>query len=186
MALDGGRVGAVARRLASLERRLAQLQNDTCTLYWSPANVILPTDSETYDIPTNYPTTKLRLLIWTSAEKNPTFNLPPWDPGRDTSIEVIFGSNGNRGSGNSTRLSVASSNIYSWTSLPGVRWSLEYTRVTGRWISNVQTFINSSWAQCNFATDGSDMSRGGSSLSTNAPSTVAEWLANHPEWVATP
>ena len=167
-----------------LAAAFARAANDTCTLYWRSAD--LATNAiHAFDFPTDFPTPKLKIFAWTFGTTNAAFNLPSWNPGREVEIEFELGYASDRTTNNPTSLQLMGTTTISRTSAVGVYWLLRFSPESGRWITIGIVPVNGAGYQRNVAPDGSGATTGSGSIPEDAPATVAEWVALHPEWEET-
>lgn len=170
----------VEAQLARVDALEAELHDwpETCRLYWPDDYVTNHWDAgtSTIEIPTNFPTRRLELVVSDVGITNLTVNLPFWHPGRDTEIMVVITRTSsaptNRYSAVRINMSSTSANLYTaYSNYCSV--SLVYDAVLETWCSYPATLpVRAYWwgkngARVNFPTDW--------------PATVEEWVA---EWEA--
>lgn len=164
----------------SVERRIAQLQNDTCTLFWAISNGGLKSSQTSYLLPTNFPTPKLVLYLCQIVGSNIAIDIPAWNPGRDVQIDVIA-PRAPRSSDNALNFLLIGNPVYTHSSYSGVYFRYSYSLDAGRWFIASWTMSSATTATGNAAPDGTQYTTDGTYLA-DAPATVAGWLALHPEW----
>jgi len=155
--------------VASLERRVEALERmDTCILWWTEENMKAGTTTNLYNvIPTNFPTQKLAILMVSSNNLH-TVSLPTnFVPDRHLSVQIR------------TRIVSASTNY--------IRYGTEIVQSTSAsrnyifdWDPALSAWAVLESSAVNAPRDG--LWPGGYGVPENAPATVEEWLALHPEW----
>ena len=186
MACPASRIGGF-----SVERRLAQLQNDTCTLFWG-TNLITQSGADsfhpvTHIAPTNFPTPKLRIYFNDTLVTNVLFTTKKnWNPGRRVEIFFVplratqggYPENTNRYTMFSAAEGVGTGSIIN--SLSNYR---EFRLCWEPDCSNWESILFQSTAfPYQFTTNGSRLTPG--DFSPTAPATVEDWLALHQEWAS--
>lgn len=166
---------ATTGAVASVERRVEALEYpETCNLYWPPEYITNHWYGRNIvDIPTNFPTRKLNLIVCDAGITNLGINLPPWNPGRDVEISVIATRTSaaptNRFTivriNNNTQSSAASYQVYSHYRM-GV---ITYDSLTQSWSTRTITLAARPYW---WSIDGL-----GVEYPINYPATVEEWEA---------
>ena len=162
-------IAAVTSAVASLRRLVEELERtDTCVLWWTDKTMKSGTTVDTYNwIPTNFPTPTLAILA-VSSNSIHTISIPPdFCPDRHLTVRIrirIVGSSTNniRYGVNSVQSTTNSRNyVFDWD--PAIRaWAL----------------LDS----CTFSAVRDGFWQEGIGIPPNAPETVEEWIALHPEW----
>ncbi len=160
------------------------MQNDTCDLYWTTNTILVAGASNfTNDIPTNFPTRNLRIWIWTQGLTNSVFRLPVFNPGREADIQFNIMYAGDRSSSNYVGINVGRFLAVRANTKYGVFAKYSFSPHTRSWIPTIW-YGSSGESYYNDITADGGTDRKGSLIPTNAPATVEEWLALHPEWAS--
>lgn len=164
-----GSVASVERRVGCLER------TDTCSLWWSDDTLLEGGGESDYNwIPTNFPTPKMRILVYaTSGIHN--ISLPAdFIPGRQVSVQLIMWG----GSANTTNYV-----RYGTTTVQTVSGNLVRT------YEFAWDVALSAWMDISATPSVSPYSYSAGQryvIPPSAPATVSQWLVLHPEWADTP
>lgn len=181
VATNAGDIATNAAAIGAMEGRVATLERcDTCTLFWATSNGGLSSSEQSYLLPINFPTPKLKVYVFTYYTTNITIGLPAWNPGRDVEIDLIL-PRSPHDTNNTVSLMLAGNLMYAHAGYAGTRLNLHFSKDVGRWFSSSWNMTSGQYATGNTSPDGSDYTTNGSRLS-NAPATVAQWVTKHPEW----
>ena len=166
---------ASTQDVASVERRVEVMERpDTCTLWWTDATMSEGDDTAAYNwFPTNFPTPQMRIVVYATNGVHHLAMPTDFQPDKPIKVQVVvWGATAN--TTNYLR--------YGTTTIQTVAGSM----------SRAYTFVwdvaLATWTDVSFNPSVSPYSYSGGQRYTvppNAPATVEDWLALHPEW-ATP